>query len=179
MRYVIVCEVRGEAGDFNNQMRKEVWETLRAKSSKLPAHFTIKAPFEYDQPITELEEALETFCKEEKAEPFKLEGYGHFGDRVVYMKVNMTSEAKAVHDRLIDAMSKVSYITFDKKDGKDKTFHVTVASKRIQPVFDKVWEYAVNRLCSFDCKFDNVSLYKWEDHTWVLSHAYMLQGGTC
>lgn len=175
MLYVIVCVVKGEAGEFNNQMRKEVKDKLNARSSKLPAHFTIKAPFEYDQPITELEQVLEQFSKEEKAQPFRLEGYGHFGDRVVFMDVKMSEAAKEVHDRLIDVMSKVPYISFDKKDGKNKNFHVTVASKRIQQVFDKVWDYAVNMPYDFDCMFDNISLYKWENNTWILKHEYILE----
>jgi 2'-5' RNA ligase len=174
MRYVVVCVVQGEAGNFNNQMREEVWNKFNAKSSKLPAHFTIKAPFEYDDPIDELESILEAFCKREKAQPFELDGYGHFGDRVVYMKVNMSPEAKEMHDRLIDAMRKAPYIAFDKKDGKDKTFHVTVASKRIQPVFDKVWEYAVSRPCQFECEFNNITIYKWQDNTWQVHKMYQL-----
>ncbi len=174
MRYVIVCVLQNEAGAFNNQMRKDVWDKLKARSSKLPAHFTIKAPFEYDEPITELEEVLETFCQRERAYPFKLEGYGHFGDRVVYMHVDMSKEAKEVHDRLIDELRQVPYIHFSKQDDKDKTFHVTVASKRIQPVYQEVWEYANSKPCHFDCKFDDISIYKWEDNTWVLHKAYNL-----
>lgn len=52
MRYVIVSVVHGEAGDFNNNLRKELFRNFKAKSSKLPAHFTIKATFEYDDGIT-------------------------------------------------------------------------------------------------------------------------------
>ncbi|WP_069998473.1 2'-5' RNA ligase family protein [Cellulosilyticum sp. I15G10I2] len=174
MRYVIVCVVQGEAGEFNNQMRKEVWEKLKAKSSKLPAHFTIKAPFEYDGKITELENTLENFCRYEKAAPFKLDGYGHFGNRVVYMHVDMSMEGQVLHDRLIDVMSKVPYIDFDKKDGKDKTFHVTVASKGIQPIFDQLWQYANSRPCHFSCMFDNITIYKWQDHTWQVHKSYHL-----
>ena len=48
MRYVVVSVVKGEAGNFNNNLRKEVYEKFNAKSSKLPAHFTIKSPFETD-----------------------------------------------------------------------------------------------------------------------------------
>lgn len=62
MRYVIVSVVKGKAGNFNNNLRKEVFQKFNAKSSKLPAHFTIKAPFEYDD-IEELEEVLQSFAK--------------------------------------------------------------------------------------------------------------------
>ena len=35
MRYVIVSVIKGEAGDFNNNLRKEVYDKFKAKSSKL------------------------------------------------------------------------------------------------------------------------------------------------
>ena len=62
MRYVIVCVLKGEAGDFNNNLRKDILKKFNAKSSKLPAHFTIKAPFEYDGSIIDLEKKNQ--CKE-------------------------------------------------------------------------------------------------------------------
>lgn len=168
MRYVIVCVVKGKAGEFNNNLRKELFKNFDAKSSKLPAHFTIKAPFEYNGEITELNKVLEEFSKAEKAVPFKINGYDHFDDRVVYMKVNMSAEGKVLHDKLIDKMSEISYIEFDKKDGKDKTFHVTLASKKLKQVYHNVWEYIHRYPCEFQCSFDNVTIYNWEEGTWNL-----------
>lgn len=166
MRYVIVCVVKGKAGDFNNNLRKELFSNFKAKSSKLPAHFTIKAPFEYDKEITELDKTLEEFSENEKEAPFTINGYDHFDSRVIYIKVNMSKEAKELHDRLIDKMSEVSYIEFDKKDGKDKTFHLTLASKNLRQIYHKVWEYVHKYPCEFECSFDNVTIYKWQEETW-------------
>lgn len=176
MRYVIVCVVKGEAGDFNNNLRRELYSKFKAKSSKLPAHFTIKAPFEYDGEITALDNVLEEFSKEEKAEAFTIDGYEHFDSRVIYMKVNMSKEAKEVHDRLIDKMSEISYIQFDKKDGKNKTFHVTLASKNLNPIYKEVWEYIQQYSCEFNCTFDNVTIYKWEEQTWKLYREFKFEG---
>lgn len=166
MRYVIVCVVKGKAGEFNNNLRRELFNNFKAKSSKLPAHFTIKAPFEYDKDISDLNEAMKDFCENEKAEPFTIDGYDHFDSRVVYMKVNMSREAKELHDKLIDVMSSVSYVEFDNKDGKDKIFHLTLASKNLRPIYHKVWEYVQQYPCEFQCSFDNVTIYKWEEGTW-------------
>ncbi|WP_338031207.1 2'-5' RNA ligase family protein [Clostridium paridis] len=94
MRYVIVCVVKGKAGYFNENLSKEIRNKFKAKASKLPAHFTIKAPFEYEGSINDLEELFQVFCAEEKAEPFKLSGYEHFNDRVIYMKVLMSLEGR-------------------------------------------------------------------------------------
>ena len=69
MIYVIVSIVKGPAGDFNNNLRKDIFSKYKAKSSKLPAHFTIKAPFEYNENITDLENCIEEISKKEKATP--------------------------------------------------------------------------------------------------------------
>lgn len=175
MRYVIVSIVKGEAGAFNNNLRQEVREKLGAKSSSLPAHITLKAPFEYADEITEVEDRLQTFCKSEAAQPFNVEGYDHFDDRVIYMKVNMSSEGQAMHDRFIDEMSKVPYICFDKKDGKDKVFHITVSSKKIQSIYKQLWKYVHQYPCEFECQFDNISIYKWESESWKLFREFELK----
>ena len=174
MRYVIVSVVRGEGGDFNNMMRSELYDKFKAKSSKLPAHFTIKSPFEYDGDISELENALEKFTLSQKRKPFTIKGYNHFDNRVIYMDVKMSKESKKIHDRLIDLLEKFPYINFKKTDGKDKIFHVTLASKKLPPKFNDVWEYVNEFPCDFKCEFDNISIFKWVDNTWVLHKEYEL-----
>ena len=130
MRYVIVSVVHGEGGDFNNDLRREIFDKFKAKSSKLPAHFTIKAPFEVEDEIKEIEYILESFTKKYSKTPYKIEGYNHFDDRVIFMKVIMSKEGKILHDNLIDSMSSIDYINFDKLDGKNKIFHITISSKK-------------------------------------------------
>lgn len=175
MRYVIVCVVEGRAGEFNHRLKREIWDQWKIKSSKLPAHFTIKSPFEYKGRINELEEALECFCEKEKATSFRLQGYDHFDKRVIYMKVNMSEAGQQVHERLIDELMKVPYICFNRQDGKDKVFHVTVASKKLEPVYEQVWNYVHRYPCEFECCFNNISIYEWEEDTWKLYKAYWLQ----
>ncbi|UPA28985.1 2'-5' RNA ligase family protein [Terrisporobacter glycolicus] len=171
MRYVIVSVVKGEAGNFNNKLRKEVYEIFKAKSSKLPAHFTIKSPFE-EKDIKSLEEVLETFVKNNKKANYILDGYDHFDDRVIFMKVNMSDEAKKLHDKLIYELSKINYINFTEKDGKNKIFHVTVSSKKIQKIYKDLWNYVNQFPFKFHCEFDNICIYNWEDNTWKLHKEY-------
>ena len=167
MRYVIVSVVKGPAGNFNNNLRKEVFEKLGAKSSKLPAHFTIKAPFEADD-ISDLDKVLQDFAQNHKAQDYKIKGYNHFDNRVIYMDVHMNKKSKLLHDELIEELEKLPYIHFKNHDYKDKVFHITISSKKIQKIYDELWEYVNNIPCDFDCKFDNVSVFKWEDNTWKL-----------
>lgn len=149
MRYVIVCVVKGEAGNFNDEMRKDIFEKFKAKSSKLPAHFTIKAPFEYDKSIKDLEDALYKFSKKEKKAEFKMNKYNHFDDRVIYMNVNMSNEGKVLH--------------------------VTLTSKKVPPIYNEVWEYVNKYSFNFNCYFDNISIFKWVDNNWKLHKEFLIE----
>lgn len=175
MRYVIVCVVKGEAEKFNNKLRTKVWEKFQLKSSKLPAHFTIKAPFEYEGALTVLDAKLEWFCRNEYAASFMLDGYDHFDDRVIYMKVKMSEAGKILHDKLIDELGQLPYIGFNKQDGKDKIFHVTVASKKLRNKYEEAWKYVHQYPCKFQCEFDNICIYEWQQDTWKLYKCYALK----
>ena len=174
MRYVIVSVVKGDAGNFNNNLRKEVFEKFHAKSSKLPAHFTIKAPFECDL-IDEVDNVIESFCNNHNKAKYTLEDYGHFDNRVVYMKVHMSEEGKILHNNLIDELEKIDFINFQSYDGKNKVFHVTISSKKIKKIYDELWDYVNKIPFKFNCFFDNICSYKWEDNTWKLHKEFNLK----
>lgn len=171
MRYVIVSVVDGDAGDFNNNLRKDIFYKFKAKSSKLPAHFTIKSPFEADN-IDDLIKALSNFTSKHKSAPYKIKGYDRFDNRVIFMKVIMSDEGQNIHNKLIDDLSKLPYINFNNKDGKDKIFHVTICSKKIQPIFSELWNYISQYSCNFNCEFNNISIFKWENNTWILFKSF-------
>ena len=174
MRYVIVSKVNGPAGFFNNNLRKDVFQKFNAKSSKLPAHFTIKSPFESDD-ISDLEVILKNFADKNKKQRYTIKGYDHFDDRVIYMKVLMSKEGIELHNKLIDVLDSISYINFTSTDGKNKVFHVTISSKRIQKIFNELWDYVTNIPCEFTCYFDNISIYKWKNNTWNLHKEFLLK----
>jgi 2'-5' RNA ligase len=173
VRYVLAFVLNDEAGKFNNEMRRDVFGKFGVKSSKLPAHITIKSPFETEQ-IDEMEDVLEMFVKHEKAAPIHIKGYNHFDDRVIYMDVFALKEAKEMHDRLIEALQTLSWLQFQSHDGKDKIFHLTITSKKIQKIFSDLWEYVQQFPCDFQSSFSTISLYRWEQSTWILHREYEL-----
>ena len=175
MRYVVVTVADGEAGVFNKKLSAEAFEKFKVKSSKLPAHITLKAPFETEEPIEVLEEAIEKYIKDKKAIPYEIKGFEHFDNRVIYMDVNMSNEGKVIHDKLIDILDNFDYIEFNKKDGKDKIFHVTLTSKKVPSIYKEVWEYVNKYPFEFNCYFDNISIFKWVDNTWKLHKEFIIE----
>jgi 2''-5'' RNA ligase len=166
-RYVLVCLIEGKAEKFHDRIVSSVCQKFNKRRQKLPAHITLKAPFETDK-IAEMESLLEDFTAKRSKTPIKVSGFGKFRRDVVYMDVEVSQEAREVHDELIEELIKIPWIEFKSNEGKDKVFHCTIVSKRIQDKFEEIWDYVNEYVYDFNLYFDNLSLYKWKDNTWVL-----------
>lgn len=164
---MLVCDIEGDALKLHEKITSEVCHKFNKKRQKLPAHFTIKAPFETDQ-IDDMINVLEKFSRDRAKAPIKIQGFGKFRRDVVYMDVKVSDEAKQVYDDLIDEISQISWIDFKKNEGKDRVFHCTILSRRIQDKFNEIWEYINQYKCEFDLYFDNLALYIWKNNTWVI-----------
>ncbi|MHC6178910.1 2'-5' RNA ligase family protein [Clostridium sp. JNZ X4-2] len=172
-RYVIVCTIGGSALKFHERLTSSVCYKFNKRRTKLPAHFTIKAPFETDR-IEDVKDVLEKFSANNNKTAIKLEGYGKFREDVIYMAVNMSPQAKKVHEDLISQLDKIPWMNFKSNEGKNKIFHCTVVSKKIKDNFKDIWNYVHKYTCDFNEYFDNISLYHWKNNTWVLLKKYKL-----
>jgi len=165
-RYVIVCLIKGEALQFHEKLVDEVCSKFNVKPQRLPAHFTIKAPFELED-VSEIENIIESFTKNRKSEGILIDGFGFFRTNVVFMKVNPSSDAKKIHDDFIKELKKVSNLEWKPNEGKEKVYHCTVVSKLREDKFQPIWEYVSNFSPKYELQFDNISILRWENYRWV------------
>ncbi|AAK79570.1 2'-5' RNA ligase [Clostridium acetobutylicum] len=176
MRYVLVCIINGEAAKLNNRLASELKHEFNARRSKLPPHFTIKAPFETDEKnIDDMKNILKKFESSFNAYNMDISGFSSFRKDVIYMPINLSKEAKEVHDKLIDELKGLKWLEWKNNEGKNKVFHCTVVSKRVRENFDEMLRYVNDYECNFKSDFDNITLYKWDTNTWVLEESYKLQ----
>jgi len=173
-RYVIVCLLKGEALQFHERLVADVCSKFNVKPQRLPAHFTIKAPFELED-ISEVETIVESFTKSRKREKIAIDGFGFFRKNVVYMKVNPSTEARKVHDDFIKELKKAHNLKWKPNEGGEKVYHCTVVSKLREDKFDPIWEYVSNFNPKFELEFDNISILRWENYRWVTDKEFELQ----
>jgi 2'-5' RNA ligase len=172
-RYVIVCLINSEVRNFHNNLTTQVCSLFNVKRQRLPAHFTIKAPFETEN-VSDLENVTEEFCTKNKSYPIIVEGFGHFSDAVVFMNVKPSQKAEDVHDRYIDELSKISWLDWKAKEGKGKKFHCTIVSKLKSDKFKDIWDYCNKHHYSFHTFFDNITIMKWEQDKWIVYKSLQL-----
>lgn len=174
MRYVIVCLLKGEVLDYHEKIVEDVCTKFNVKRQKLPAHFTIKAPFEADN-IDELEKLTEKFCSRNEMTSIKVKDFGHFRDNVIFIDIYPSKEAIDVHDKYVDELKKLSWLEWRDNDGKGKKLHCTIVSKRIREKFNDIWKYISDYQPNFETYFDNISILIWRDNRWETYKEYSLK----
>lgn len=177
MRYVIVCLIKGDALNFHEGLVSDICDRFKVKRQRLPAHFTIKAPFERDN-IRDLEELTEKFCSERQTADIKLDGFGRFREDVVFMHVKPSKEAEAVHDEYIDILKTVKWLDWKRNEGKGRIFHCTIVSKIPNGKFKDIWNYTSNFSCYFETVFNNISILRWEKDRWVTHKEFKFKDRT-
>lgn len=165
-RYVIVCLIKDEALEFHEKLVADVCTRFMVKRQRLPAHFTIKAPFETDK-IKEIEKLTEDFCIQHSKSNITLRDYGHFRESVVYMNVQPSKESIKIHDQYIDKLSEIKWLQWKGNEGKGRIFHCTVVSKLFKDKFKEVRDYVNKFPFCFEQYFDNITILCWERDRWV------------
>lgn len=166
MRYVIVCLIKGEALQYHEKLVEEICFKHKVKRQRLPAHFTIKAPFETEH-IADIEELTAKYCENTAKTEISIKDFDHFRDSVVFMDVRPSAQAVKVHDDYIDLLRKVPWLEWKSNEGKGKVFHCTLVTKLFPEKFQPIWEQVSRLNCDFHTYFDNISILRWEKDRWI------------
>lgn len=174
MRYVIVCLIKGEAGEFHSEMVKSVSRSFNVQGQKLPAHFTIKAPFEYDD-ISEIEKITDEFCNNASKSSFMMEGYDHFKNNVVFMDIKPSKETISAVESYISALKVVPNLQWKPNEKGKRRFHCTIVSRMPEDKYTDIWNFVHNHKYSYQVYFDNISILIWSKYRWVTHKEYSLK----
>jgi 2'-5' RNA ligase len=174
MKYFVAHIIRGEAGKYHKEISSILAKEFNKKpiSEKLPPHLTLKAPFETDESIHQIEEIVEYFVKKQKPLPFFLEGFGDFHERVLYMDIKAPIESKKVLTELTLELKKLAWLPFEMYDWEN--LHATLAYAETPEQMKKMKEMIKDAGRSFHLFIDTISIMKKTDGKWQIHKEYAL-----
>ncbi len=141
-------------------------------STIVPAHITLKAPFEANaEQIQELEVVLRVFARLSNISHIRLQDFSHFGREVVYVDVMPSYQASLLVRALMGALQTLPWLTFAPYDISPE-LHATVAMKDISEKFDEVLQFLSTLSFSADINFNSISLLEYEDDKWKVVARY-------
>ena len=174
MLYVIVCLINDEAHDFHEELVRKVCDKFKVKRQKLQSHFTIKAPFETNQ-IEVIDNLTEVFCQKYERASFSMENYGHFNDRVAYMKINASREMKDICSSYLTELKTIPWLEWKRNENKQPIFHCTIVSKLPSGKFSEIWPFLTGLPYKFYCHFDNITIMRWNGDEWTIHKSFSLK----
>jgi 2'-5' RNA ligase len=174
MKYLTVFLIKGDAGKFQRKIlcelakRFDIGEAIRRDP---PPHITLKYSFETEN-IKEIEQLLKNFCKKQKPTSLNLDGFGHFGKNVIFIKINPSKEMRIMHKSLILEFHKISWMRWHEHDRSNFNFHASVAHTDITTKFDEIWRYIQKYHPKYELMWDNITLFKLIDGKWKIHKTF-------
>ena len=160
-KIVIVYLIKGKAEKYQQKLVKKVGpmfgETYMIEHP-LPAHITLKSPFETDK-LKKIESFLKEFVKKYKSDKIQIRGFGNFNKFVAFLNLKLGKSSKKVQKNLVAELKKQG-IKPHKFDIKWKP-HMTISYGNTKKSFNKIWNHLQTlEKPKFDLRFDNVSILK-------------------
>lgn len=174
-KYMIVTLIKGEAGELQQKLLCDIASKFNVKEAiqrRPPSHITLKYSFKTDN-IADVEANLQEFCDNNKSKTYKINGFDHFDENVIFMKIIPSKEMKKLYLKLIEHLKKIEWMMFKKFDGKTQ-FHATVAHSDIQKQFSDIWQFVQKHPANFDMKLDNLVIFQLVDGVWKVHKEFQL-----
>ena len=162
----IVCpeRINEKVVQYKKWMKNRFGCTVALKS---PAHITLLAPFWLEnEKENELTGTLKSFNTLTGRFDIQLEGFGHFGKRVLFIAVKESPRLNQLKAEA-EIHFQSSFAGIIKPDERPFQPHVTIANRDMQPShFEKAWEHFSKTDYSETFSAGSVSLLKLVEAKW-------------
>ena len=167
-RFFIALMAPDEVTDYANTVIQDLGDRYHTRTAHAPPHITLQAPFRWPKiQIATLEHCLRQFKPQFSLIPIQLSGFGHFGQRVLYIHVCQTSELMALQADLSHHLAHTLGIVDPKAKTRSFTPHMTVASRHLTPQsFRHAWHELSQRSVEFEYESDRLTLLIYQKQQW-------------
>ncbi len=149
------------------KLQQEVAGTFHSRHAlKSPPHITLQMPFRMETGRQRaLEKLLQRICPDR---PFTvtLNGFGHFGNRVLFIAVRDSQALQGLHRDVHEGLGTGGFVP---ASGDQRPFHphVTLASRDLQPgAFNRAWAHFGTAGFLEQFEADAISLLRQRDGKW-------------
>lgn len=183
MKYVIVYLIKGKAAKFQQKLAYKIarkFDHYGTVKNKIPAHLTLKLPFETNdiKRIQEVENIIKNFSNKQKISTLILDGYGYFENPwVAYINAKESKQMRNIYNKFIDELKRIDLFTFREYEIHGPKFHSTLAhSDLAEEKFKEIWKYLKTQPKPyFHIKFDNITILKLTDDIWQIHKEFLIK----
>ena len=143
-----------------------------SRSLNSPAHITIIPPFSMELADEDkLSADLSSGLGKVKEFYIELNGFGHFGHKVIFVNVADNQFIKDLNKKLRRVLE--SYIGLEQNFSDRFNPHITVAFKDLRPeIFPIAWKYYSEIVYHRVIKIDSIELLRHENNLWKIVRSF-------
>lgn len=143
---------------------------------KLPAHITILIPFKMEEELEPaLNKAIGGVCAEVTPFIIKLDGFGSFPPRVIFVRIAEHRDLQQLHKKLAAAVGGVVPLAGKKKEEMHP--HITIASRDLKKEnFMDAWNQFRDRVYRAEFMAEKIALFKHNGRSWNAFREFGFEG---
>lgn len=166
-KYLVAYTLKGKPERYCQKLSKTISEEFNVVDPhrRMPPHFTLKSPFEAsEKQIKELKSALKNFGNSHDDRTIRLEGFGHFHKRVVYVDgLPGSQKTKNLLSQLTRKLLGIDWLELDNHD-RNLDLHVTIARPQDDKQFKEMLSYLEsNYNPDFQIDFNRIALLQLQE----------------
>ncbi len=168
-KYFIAHLLSGAAKSYHETLSRELSAKFKTVylSDRVPPHITLKAPFTADESeIEEVERVVKALARAEHAPPLRIEGFGRFGFRTIYLDIKKSPEAVAFMRRAIATLNaNLPFLPRPPLEGNK--LHTSVARFLTRRQSRRVWRHlGLTETPHFEVSLDTLALLEKDEKEW-------------
>lgn len=132
--------LNNESHNFIRQVQLELHQETGIGLARQTPHVTIKSPFDTNQ-IDDFVNYLEELARRMKPIHLELEGFGHFGNKVIFLDVKKNQELEDWHGVILKELKEQFGVTPDPFEGENIKFHASIAGFNREESFQQAYDY--------------------------------------
>lgn len=141
--YLVEIRTGGETKQYVREIMHDVADRFgvrgAVKNRPVP-HITLFGPYNTNAG-PKAKAIVGDVCADYDTVPYRLDGFNHFGDHVIYIDVVPSPELRQLRRDLSRRLRGISYNHRGRDENRYHAFHVTVAFRDIRGQFDEIWDY--------------------------------------
>lgn len=176
-RYYIAIVPPQDIQDYANRVMQDFADNYAScGAQKSPPHITLQSPFEWaNENITFLEEYLTNFAFTQKPVPIRLNGFGAFAPRVIYINVEKNRELLALQSDLTLYIEEKFQIIDANSKNRPFVPHMTVAYRDLtKQNFKTAWLKYENQQVYFEFVAGSLTLLQHDSKRWNIQTQFKL-----
>ncbi|RMF22929.1 MAG: 2'-5' RNA ligase family protein [Cyanobacteria bacterium J083] len=164
-----------EVESFAQKLKEDFAKNYHTRAAlKSPAHITLQPPFAWEiERLPELKAKIQNFVSNQSSVPIIIDGYGAFGNRVIYLNVLKTPEIINLQEQLKTYFQKNLDITDKSPKNRDFTPHMTVAFRDLtKHNFEQAWVMLASEKVNFDFTVPELTLLMHNGKIWKIKDTF-------